>query len=291
MINYIRTFYIESKIKKTVDLELNKYNYFNLIKKFKNENFISAKELLRLDILLDSYTYSVKLRPLDGNLTNSRTELEKYLKLLIKKDVERKYINLRDVGFLSCSRDEGLFSDYTNISSWWLATLFKGKKSLSDEKREKYLKFNQEQISETIIDKENPSPDSFTDNHQDFYKFQWHNKIMANNGGGSHRLGRVITLCNEFDHNEFYETNLHSFYIDNLILDTLFEKYCLFIVFKDESIIHFINFIYSKKIEAYTLDLENFKILIIKKDNTSSSICSILNNQQNIKEFLEEFMI
>lgn len=165
-------FYIESKIKKTVDLELNKYNYFNLIKKFKNENFISAKELLRLDILLDSYTYSVKLRPLDGNLTNSRTELEKYLKLLVKKDLERKYINLRDVGFLSCSRDEDLFSDYTNISSWWLATLFKGKKSLSDEKREKYLKFNQEQISETIIDKENPSPDSFTDNHQDFCKFQ-----------------------------------------------------------------------------------------------------------------------
>ena len=75
MINYIRTFYIESKIKKTVDLELNKYNYFNLIKKFKNENFISAKELLRLDVLLDSYTYSVKLRPLDGNLTNNKTKL------------------------------------------------------------------------------------------------------------------------------------------------------------------------------------------------------------------------
>ncbi|MFP6819110.1 hypothetical protein, partial [Acinetobacter sp.] len=64
-----------------------------------------------------------------------------------------------------------------------------------------------------------------------------------------------------------------------------------FIVFKDKSIIHFINFIYSKKIEAYTLDLENFHILIIKKDNNSSSICTILNNNQNIKEFLKEFMI
>lgn len=43
MINYIRTFYIESKIKKTVDLELNKYNYFNLIKNLKMKILLAQK--------------------------------------------------------------------------------------------------------------------------------------------------------------------------------------------------------------------------------------------------------
>lgn len=228
MLNFIYDAYLYQKFYSKNNLQRNRASFLKLTHILKNEKFIDYYELLNLHLLrsLDSKEYQHNtLVTHNRKMESNRLRLFTILKSLIDRHESDYTLNLADVKFIKASRDAVFYSLFDNVYDWWEYTLTKGNRYLSPEEVKEILDFKIEKIDKII------QSDDFKSNHCNFTKFSWHKGIAAENAGGSHRLAYVIKLCQFFNINAPYKTNLITYSLNKGILENLLSEFSVYICF------------------------------------------------------------